>query len=1063
MSAPTRKRVNIQLKAENVLKRAIEFETAGKTRDAYQLLQDTILNRKIFFRTWTEVFEEIIVKLIDLSILFRRVGDLRLTLSLFRNVCQNSGTFENLSKAFDHALEAAEALVSKSLNAMEAPLPTENKSEETKIINERQLLEPRKRFLWDCYRTVVDVLRQIHKLEPKFHELSQKAMQFCLDNNKKSDFYKFLESIRMFTLAQLKRAYEEPDPEKSQGMYLLHFQTRFKQLYVSCELDMWQEALKCIEDIVTLSRTSSVLPDFTFMIQFYEQVVRVFTISKNYTFLTYSYLRLYSNILQHQQQQQEQQRQQQQVVEGKEQHKLEQLAMSTILSCLCIPTSDYDNKNHSESEIVIAADENEDEVRKKNIRIANMLGFSVPPCKSTMLHEIRNKFQMFSKAPQEIHNLYQLLLVDDVDNDPRALCQKVSPILDYIRQQPADFLFFLSPSASSQKKMSFVSGADYFINGLKEVTIRKYTQQLFRTTSVSKSDIDSSSCSVKIEDLKKQTEGFYSNYEEFERYLTQYASDEISRKGLSNHSLMKIDHQNGVIHFQTVEADVQDILIDFAQRLFAIRIPSGEHIIGESVTNNNIIVSSGSMLNIEKELEEERLLLMKRRLFCERKKQWEEDQERGRERLKQEKLQQALLQQEKEEEDRRRKEAVKREEERKRQEEERKRQDEARQQLRLLEAQLAAGASMADGSSIQTKPIVGSKPVGGVKQSKALVEKTPEELLKEKREEIEREKVKREKRLLEDVNNFDYLERVRREVEIPKIQQNFEQWKLKDKKDFQLKMEQAKATFLKKMEHELQEKDRLSKYQEAKEKFVETFLLPTKQKLFEEQMTLYKERYTIKLKEWENKRVSISEELERRKKMELEKKKRIELEEKERLEREKKRMELEEKDRLEKERLKYAEKERREVSVEPKDKLTMPTSGRWAMVGDTTAHPSAASAALERGKSTDEESQRGRFTDNEPKRGRFTDEEPRKGRFTDEEPRKGRFTDEEPKKGRFTDEEPRKGRFTDEEPRKGRFTDEEPKKGRFTDEEPSKSSKSTNSSVDDTTKQKSGGRFSNLS
>lgn len=73
----------------------------------------------------------------------------------------------------------------------------------------------------------------------------------------------------------------------------LNIETRFRLLNTASELEIWQEAFKAIEDIFVLMKLSKKAPRTPLMIGYYEQLAKLFWVSKNYLLHAHSNLKLF--------------------------------------------------------------------------------------------------------------------------------------------------------------------------------------------------------------------------------------------------------------------------------------------------------------------------------------------------------------------------------------------------------------------------------------------------------------------------------------------------------------------------------------------------------------------------------------------------------------------------------------------------------------------------------------------------------------------------------------------------------------------------------------------------
>lgn len=297
--------------------------------------------------------------------------------------------------------------------------------EQSRDRTDRAIVTPWLKFLWETYRTVLDILKNNARLEILYQSTAHQAFSFCLKYTRKTEFRRLCELLRNHLQNAAKyqsqiHAINLSDPDTLQR----HLDTRFQQLNVAVELELWQEAFRSVEDIHTLLNLSKRPAKPVMMANYFEKLSTIFLVSENYLFHAAAYSRFF-NLLRGSAAA---------VASGQSAKKdnpavteadLANNASFVILSALSIPVI---STSRSRGALVDV-----DEARKnKNQRLTNLLGLSQPPSRASLFKEINSK-GLLKRARPEIRELYNIL---EVDFHPLSICKKISPILSQIGSDP---------------------------------------------------------------------------------------------------------------------------------------------------------------------------------------------------------------------------------------------------------------------------------------------------------------------------------------------------------------------------------------------------------------------------------------------------------------------------------------------------------------------------------------------------------------------------------------------------------------------------------------------------
>ena len=295
-------------KPENVLKRAHELIGVNQVPAALNLLHDHITSKRS--RNVPIVsLEPVMLLLVELSVEQKKGKLAKDAMYSYKNIAQNTniGTIELVLKKFielaaekvtaaqqkadevQSSIEASAAATNvDDLEATETPesiLLATVSGEQSRDRTERAVVTPWLKFLWEAYRTVLDILRNNARLEILYQSTATQAFDFCQKYQRKTEFRRLCELLRNHVQTAAKyssqmHAINLNDPDTLQR----HLETRFQQLNVAVELELWQEAFRSVEDVHTLLNLSKRPPKNIMMANYYEKLTRIFLVGENYLF-----------------------------------------------------------------------------------------------------------------------------------------------------------------------------------------------------------------------------------------------------------------------------------------------------------------------------------------------------------------------------------------------------------------------------------------------------------------------------------------------------------------------------------------------------------------------------------------------------------------------------------------------------------------------------------------------------------------------------------------------------------------------------------------------------------
>jgi translation initiation factor 3 subunit A len=214
------------LKPESALRRAEELLSIQQPDSALALLHEVLSSRRS--RTWSPIYEKIMMAYIDLCLSLNRAREAKDGLHQYRNLAQSQapGSLEIVIKyiideaekkcreakdqvADTHAAAGAEDLgddddedgdavgtpniVASSSNILLLSTMTTDPEQNQR---DSALLLPRIKFLWEAYRAVLDILKSNSKLEKLYHITAIGALQFCSTYKRRTEFKRLCDLLR---------------------------------------------------------------------------------------------------------------------------------------------------------------------------------------------------------------------------------------------------------------------------------------------------------------------------------------------------------------------------------------------------------------------------------------------------------------------------------------------------------------------------------------------------------------------------------------------------------------------------------------------------------------------------------------------------------------------------------------------------------------------------------------------------------------------------------------------------------------------------------------------------
>ncbi|KAM7330417.1 eukaryotic translation initiation factor 3 subunit A [Alexandromys fortis] len=774
---------------ENALKRANEFLEVGKKQPALDVLYDVMKSKK--HRTWQKIHEPIMLKYLELCVDLRKSHLAKEGLYQYKNICQqvNIKSLEDVVRAYlklaEEKTEAAKeesqqmVLDIEDLDNIQTPesvLLSAVSGEDTQDRTDRLLLTPWVKFLWESYRQCLDLLRNNSRVERLYHDIAQQAFKFCLQYTRKAEFRKLCDNLRMH-LAQIQRHHNQStainlnNPE-SQSM---HLETRLVQLDSAISMELWQATFKAVEDIHGLFSLSKKPPKPQLMANYYNKVSTVFWKSGNALFHASTLHRLYHLS--------------REMRKNLTQDEMQRMSTRVLLATLSIPIT-------PERTDIARLLDMDGIIIEKQRRLATLLGLQAPPTRIGLINDMV-RFNVLQYVVPEVKDLYNWL---EVEFNPLKLCERVTKVLNWVREQP-------------EKEPEL----QQYVPQLQNNTILRLLQQV--------AQIYQSIEFSRLTSLVPFVDAF-----QLERAIVDAARhcdlqvriDHTSRTLSFGSDLNYATREDAPIgpHLQSMPSEqIRNQLTAMSSVLAkALEVIKPAHILQEKEEQHQLAVTA----YLKNSRKEHQRILARRQTIEERKERLESlNIQREKEELEQREAE--LQKVRKAEEERLRQEAKEREKERILQEHEQIKKKTVRERLEQIK-----------------KTELGAKAFKDI-DIEDLEELDPDFIMAKQVEQLEKEKKELQERLKNQEKKIDYFERAKRLEEIPLIKSAYEEQRVKDMDLWEQQEEERITTMQLEREKALEHKNRMSRMLEDRDLFVMR-LKAARQSVYEEKLKQFEER-----------------------------------------------------------------------------------------------------------------------------------------------------------------------------------------------------------------------------
>ncbi|GFE53714.1 eukaryotic translation initiation factor 3 subunit 10 [Babesia ovis] len=635
-------------KPENALKRAAELRAIGQSEEALQILHSAIGHRSFRIQGWDMVQEQIMMEYVALCISQDKLRMARDGLHQYRLVAQHANS-TSLGKVvvelLDHAEErlrrikaeiAADATKAEELERakISAGFDAEYGEAPEEIMAFTLQLEVRDatarqlqnvyRFLWETYKMILDIMRATPKLEKVYHDTARKAIQFCKENGRLSEFKRLCEVLRAHNTFLMKVKHK-PEMECMLKPEL-HIETRINQLVAACDMSLWKEAFNTVEDLYMLGIRDYIAKTFQGSVSvlgqqrekllkwlaiFYEKLALIFLVADLPLFHALAVLRYVMHI-----------RMYKKKVSPED---VQYLCSKAVLAVLAVPENNTIGTETNDLMSTLSTS-----VYEMQKRMAALMGYNTIPTRESLHYALTMK-NILPMADENTRKLYELM--QGKGTMSMQLCKQVLPLFKET-EEPAgasaavttDSLYKAERQVPNPVVVKFFDKLSNYYPRIKAVIYQKVLNNISRVYATMTIDF------------------FVKTICPEEFYPWNFAEKSIADLVQNGQCHIRLDYANGVLYFNSSKGTADSIA---AVRYHLTNLGRNLYYAMRAIDPNRARRTEDrhlQMVSMKNNIEKERVKLMKRtNEIYQRRQEHQEEMMRAEEERKRQEIEQKMM------------------------------------------------------------------------------------------------------------------------------------------------------------------------------------------------------------------------------------------------------------------------------------------------------------------------------------------------------------------------------------------------------------------------------------